>query len=91
MAMWPRALHNPNRFASYGDDNLSTDDENGTTFLDDLANSSGAWLRGDGPDADIVVYGEHHTYRYYNGTWERIQDLIDDVLEENGDTRYGSE
>ena len=34
---------------------MSTDDDNGIAFLDDLAKSSGAWLRGDGPDADIVV------------------------------------
>ncbi|MCH2200335.1 MAG: protein arginine kinase [Fuerstiella sp.] len=34
---------------------MSTDDKDGTEFLDDLAKSSGAWLRGDGPDADIVV------------------------------------
>jgi protein arginine kinase len=37
------------------DHNLSTDDQNGISFLDELAKSSGAWLRGDGPDADIVV------------------------------------
>ena len=41
--------------SSNGIDNLSADDNNGTGYLDDLAKSSGAWLRGDGPDADIVV------------------------------------
>ncbi|MCH2209994.1 MAG: protein arginine kinase [Fuerstiella sp.] len=34
---------------------MSADDKKETEFLDDLAKSSGAWLRGDGPDADIVV------------------------------------
>jgi len=34
---------------------LSNDDEKSVAFLDELAKSSGAWLQGDGPDADIVV------------------------------------
>ena len=34
---------------------MSTDGDNEIKFLGDLAKSSGAWLRGDGPDADIIV------------------------------------
>lgn len=34
---------------------MSTDDEHTTSFLDDLAQTSGEWLRGDGPDSDIVI------------------------------------
>ncbi len=34
---------------------MTTDEEHSSDFLDELAKSSGEWLRGDGPDSDIVV------------------------------------
>lgn len=34
---------------------MTTDGDDKTGFLDDLAQTSGEWLRGDGPDSDIVI------------------------------------
>ncbi len=34
---------------------MSTEEENNVEFLNGLAKSSGAWLSGNGPEADIVV------------------------------------
>ena len=45
----------PEEFIAAGAEPLSNDDEKSAAFLDELAKSSGAWLQGDGPDADIVV------------------------------------
>ena len=34
---------------------MSTDEDHTTSFLDELAHTSGIWLRGDGPESDIVI------------------------------------